>query len=189
MMIGCQALVVALGVIVRDEVVKRRSQRGNDLLRPATDFHCKYLCQKHFRLACLTHQSECGVRKTPMADYSTSSLTNPLCSSAASERVAPSLRAQPARPPRLDADAPAAIPWRAVPRNHGTAIALLDAQFPCSAVRKGDLTGTSLPTGATAGTGVEPKALQMFGILKAFLLALRDDVQMKSWKQYARAGG
>jgi predicted transport protein len=41
------------------------------------------------------------------------------------------------------------------------------------------------PAGGTAGTGVEPKALQdVWESLKAFLLALGDDVQMKELEQY-----
>src|ERR1019366_8409384 len=98
-------------------------------------FYCKWLIRKHFILACLPQQSECGVGRQPMPDYSYILFNKtPLqLRSLGARGGRPFGRNQRARRARLAAmpTPPQTAPLCAAPGpTTADAIALLDAQFP-----------------------------------------------------------
>jgi hypothetical protein len=65
-----------------------RFSPGMSAFAPIANFDRKCLCSKHFRLACLPRQSECGVRKTLWPTTLPPFLINRRCNCASWERVA-----------------------------------------------------------------------------------------------------
>jgi hypothetical protein len=95
----------------------------------------KYLVTKNFPLACVSHQSECGVRKTTMPDHSyilfiQSPLQLRLIGARGGRTFGRNQRARRARIALVPTPAPAAPLRAARTQSTAEAIALLDAQFP-----------------------------------------------------------